>query len=180
MTDDRRTEKKNAKKITGASPLKMKTKTLALAAVLALALTACGEAAKAPDTAVSAPPAPAVGTEAPAPERTAAGTLLLGGRETAVYLDVSDTEIAFWDSASGGRVLLSAKYPQPLAGADAALESCDYTDLDGDGNSELTAEFVFPDGGTASLTWFYAGGALIYNEEFSRLPGETGAQGDEG
>ena len=75
--------------------------------------------------------------------------------------------------ASGGELLAVAKYPKTLAGAADALKSCDYTDLDEDGNSDLTAEFSFADGRTASLVWFFADGGLIYNEEFSCLPGEA-------
>ena len=48
--------------------------------------------------------------------------------------------------AAGGALLGTAKYPQALPGAEAALQSCDWTDLDEDGNSELTAEFSFSDG----------------------------------
>lgn len=120
---------------------------------------------------------PPVTAEAPAPERTVTGTMLLDGKETAVYLDVSDTEILFWDSASGGTLLAVARYPETLAGAADALESCDYTDLDADGSSEVAAEFSFADGSTASLVWFYTDGGLVYNEEFSRLPGESAASG---
>ena len=43
----------------------------------------------------------------------------------------------------------------------------------------LIAEFAFADGSTASLVWFWADGGLVYNEEFSRLPGEPAA-GDGG
>ena len=103
--------------------------------------------------------------------------MLLDGKETAVYLEVSDTEINFWDSASGGKLLAVAKYPETFAGAANALKSCDYTDLDEDGNSDLTAKFTFAGGSTASLVWFYADGGLVYNEEFSRLPGEATAAG---
>lgn len=98
---------------------------------------------------------------------------LLDGKEMAVYLEVSDTEIYFWDSASGGKLLAVAKYPETLAGATEALKNCDYTDIDEDGNSDLTAGFIFTDGSTTSLVWFYADGGLIYNEEFSRLPGDA-------
>lgn len=47
-----------------------------------------------------------------------------------------------------------------------------------DSPRELTAEFAFADGSTASLVWFYADGGLVYNGEFSRLPGETSAVGE--
>ena len=74
------------------------------------------------------------------------GTLLRDSKEETAYLEVSDTEIELWDTAADGALLGTAKYPQALSGAEAALQSCDWTDLDEDGNSELTAEFSFSDG----------------------------------
>ena len=112
-------------------------------------------------------------TPSPVPERTASYTILLGGKDTTVYPEVSDEEITLWDSASSGQLLAVAKYAQPLSGAAEAQLSCDFTDLDEDGNSDLTASFTFRDGSTASLVWFYADGGFVYNEEFSMLPGEA-------
>ena len=157
--------------------MKYRAFALLLAAVMALSLAACGGEGITKTTDSLQQEAPASGAEGtlPAPERTVTGTMLLDGKETTVYLEVSDTEIYFWDSASGGTLLAVAKYPETMAGAADALKSCDYTDLDGDGNSDLTAEFTFSDGSAASLVWFYADGGLIYNEEFSRLPGEPTA-----
>ena len=65
-----------------------------------------------------------------------------------------------------------------MQGAQDALQSCDFTDLDGDGSSELTAIFLFPDGTNASLVWFYTDGGFVYNPEFSILPGEPSAAGE--
>ena len=62
------------------------------------------------------------------------------------------------------------------SGAADALESCDLTDLDGDGNSDLSASFRFG-ADSAQLLWFYADGGFAYNEEFSWLPGETPPSG---
>ena len=39
----------------------------------------------------------------------------------------------------------------------------------------LIAEFSFADGSTASLLWFYSDGGLVYNAEFSLLPGDAPA-----
>ena len=157
----------------------MKKNTLIFTAVLtlALSLTACGGEVitKTTDSPNQQGQVAASDNGTPVLERTATGAMLLDGKETTVYLEVSDTEINFWDSASGGKLLAVAKYPETLAGAADALKSCDYTDLDEDGNSDLTAEFTFTDGSTASLVWFYADGGLIYNEEFSRLPGDATA-----
>ena len=112
------------------------------------------------------------------PERTLSCLMTLGGSETTVYLDVDDGDILLWDSASGGNMVAAAKFPQQLPGAKQALLGCDFTDLDGDGNSELTASFGFEDGTFASLVWFYVDAGYVYNEEFSVLPGEAGAKGE--
>ena len=157
--------------------MKYKSFILLLTAVMVLSLTACGGEGitKTTDSLDQQGQTSTSDGEAPGLERPVTGTMLLDGEETTVYPEVSDTEINFWDSASGGKLLAVAKYPETLAGAAEALKSCDYTDLDEDGNSDLTAEFVFTDGSTASLVWFYADGGLIYNEEFSRLPGDATA-----
>lgn len=104
--------------------------------------------------------------------RPCAGTMLLHGEPAEVFAAVSDEEICLWDAASGGQLLAVARFPYALSGAKDALISCDFTDLDSDGNSELSAAFSFADGSTASLLWFYTDGSLVYNEEFSILPGE--------
>ena len=151
------------------------------ALVMAAGLTACGKTAAGPET---VPPAPAQSTEAAqsapaesgAAGRTRMETVLLDGQETTAYLDVTDEDIQFWDSPSGGTLLAAARYPKALPGAADALESCDLTDLDGDGNSDLSVSFRFGTNG-AQLLWFYADGGFAYNEEFSWLPGETPPSG---
>ena len=158
---------------------------LAATITLVCILTACTKVSVArtstsvttADVQPSATPAPiqAEPTAAPAPERTITYSFLLGGKDTTVYLEVSDVEITLWDSASGGQLLAVEKYSQPLSGAAEALQDCDFTDLDEDGNSDLTASFTFQDGSTASLVWFYTDGSLVYNEEFSVLPGDAPA-----
>ena len=160
--------------------MKKKLLTLGAALTLLLALTACsGETVTQPmDSLKQTPQEAETSKETDTPERTISGTMLLGGTETSVYLEVSDTEISFWDNASGGQLLAVAKYPQALPSAADALKGCDYTDLDEDGNSDLTASFAFADGTTASLMWFYADGGFVYNEEFSLLPGDMSAAGN--
>lgn len=148
---------------------------LALVAIAAFGLSACGNTATSPASAsvVNNLPAQTESTASSEPVRSISYTMLLSGEETTVYLDVSDEEIMLWDSSSGGKMLAVAKYAQLLPGAAEGLQNCDFTDLDADGNSELTANFVFSDGTGANLTWFYANGGFVYNEEFSVLPGES-------
>lgn len=107
--------------------------------------------------------------------RSDVGTLPLRGEEKEAFAAVTEEEICLWDAAGGGQLLAVARFPLTLPGAKDALKSCDFTDLDEDGSSELTAEFAFADGSAASLVWFYADGGLVYNEEFSRLLGEATA-----
>ena len=105
------------------------------------------------------------------------GSMLLNGEQADAFAAVTDEEICLWNAASGGQLLAVARFPYALSGAKDALVSCDFTDLDGDGNSDLTADFSFSDSSTAILLWFYTDGSLVYNEEFPRLPGEQSAAG---
>lgn len=163
------------------------------ALVMAAGLTACGrsagpgpapetvlpasaQSAEAAQSAQSGGAAQSAPAESGAAERTRTETVLLDGQETTAYLNVTDEDIQFWDSPSGGTLLAAARYPKALPGAADALESCDLTDLDGDGNSDLSASFRFG-ADSAQLLWFYADGGFAYNEEFSWLPGETPPSG---
>lgn len=161
----------------------MKEKGLLIGAalMLSLTLTACGgeTVTQTVDSLNQAPQETEIAEEATRPERTVSGTMLRNGAETAVYLEISDMEIDFWDSASGGQLLAVARSPETITDATNALAGCDYTDLDEDGNSDLTANFTFADGSTASLVWFYTDGGFVYNEEFSMLPGDVPASGNE-
>lgn len=170
--------------------MKKQHKQLLIAAGLAaalLALSACAAPAVPAATAPAAETPSAVETPAeqpqtetpPVPERTVSYVMLLNGRETTVYPDVSESGIVLWDSASGGQIVAVARYAQPMPGAADAVLDCDFTDLDADGSSELSANFTFADGTSANLLWFYADGGFIYNEEFSILPGDAPA-GNEG
>lgn len=161
--------------------MKKKVLLIGVSLVLVLALTACGGEAvtQTVDFLNQAPQETQIVEESTQPERTISGTMLRNGAETAVYLEISDTEIDFWDSASDGQLLVVARYPETITDATITLTDCDYTDLDEDGNSDLTANFAFTDGSTASLVWFYADGGFVYNEEFSLLPGDVPVIGNE-
>ena len=145
-----------------------------------LGLSACGRSASPPAPAASAGTVAGSGAQAPTesaevstPERAISCTILLSGKETEAFLDVSNGTIAFWDQASAGNLLAEAAYPEEIPAAAEALDSWDLTDLDGDGNSDLAVWFRFEDGTSASLLWFFTDGGFVYNEEFSQLPGNA-------
>ena len=148
---------------------------LAVLLLLALAAAACGVGTVTRSTDSLAQSAQASSGET----RGVTGTMLRDGTEIPVYLAVSDTEIAFWDSPSGGEVLAVARYPEPMPGAAAALTDCDHQDLDGDGCSDFGAAFTFPDGSTANLLWLSVDGEFVYQEEFSQLPGDLPPSGED-
>ena len=112
---------------------------LAVLLLLALAAAACGGGTVTRSTDSLAQSAQASSGET----RGVTGTMLRDGTEIPVYLAVSDTEIAFWDSPSGGDVLAVARYPEPMPGAAAALTDCDHQDLDGDGCLTLELRFRY-------------------------------------
>lgn len=143
-----------------------------MAAAAVLAMSACGQVPAAGQG--EAPPqAPGENTESQTPERTLSETVLLSGKETQVFLEIGGGKIGLWDQPAGGEMLAEAAYPQEIPNAAEAWDGCDFTDLDGDGNSDLTADFQLEDGTSASLVWFFSDGGYVYNEEFSQLPGEA-------
>lgn len=66
-------------------------------------------------------PEPETPEQPAAPARELSYSMLLGGSEQTVYLDVSDEEILLWDNASGGQLIAVAKYAQAMQGAQDAL-----------------------------------------------------------
>lgn len=153
----------------------MKNKCLAAAVLVAavLSMPACGQTAG-PDDAqpVSQEPQTIAAPEASAPEYTLSGTMLLDGNEIPVFLTASENGIDFRTGGSGENRIAVAWYPDGLTTAEKTMTSCDFTDLDGDGNSDPTAFFTLGDGSTASVVWFFSDGEFVYNDEFSRFPGD--------
>ena len=150
-----------------------KTSVFALTTAMIFSLTACDGNINKSASEETDLPVQSVATASTAKERTVTYPILLDGTETTAYLEIGDEEITLWDSAADGQIIAVAKYAQPMSDAAEALQNCDFTDLDEDGNSDLTASFSFTDGTTANLTWFYVNGGFVYNEEFSVLPGDA-------
>ena len=90
--------------------------------------------------------------------------------------NVADLELVVEQGPGVGRFGLVAEGDLALFGIESDDVDVDLVaDLDGDGTSDLTAEFSFADGSTVSLLWFYSDGGLVYNAEFSLLPGNVPA-----
>ena len=157
----------------------MKPTILITTLAAALLLTACGQPTKPPadvPAASAAPVQPADWREETAV--SARSVLTLEGVPTEVCVCVEDGGILLYRDAPEQELLARADYPVTLEDAAGAFQSCDLTDLDGDGNSDLAAEFAFPDGTDAGFLWFRTAEGYVFNPEFSRLPGETGPRGE--
>lgn len=101
-------------------------------------------------------------------------TALFGGEPVPVVGCVENDRILLYRDAAEQELLAQADYPIPLENAAEELTTCEFEDLDGDGNSELTLTFDLPDGKRASFLWFWVDGqGYTLNEEFSQLPGDS-------
>ena len=118
-----------------------------MAAAAMLAMSACGQV-PAVEQGGSPPQVPEENAESQMPERTLSETVLLSGKETQVFLEIGDGKIVLWDQPAGGEMLAEAAYPQEIPNAAEVWDGCDFTDLDGDGNSDLTADLE------ARRAWF--------------------------
>ncbi len=78
--------------------------------------------------------------------------------------------------AVDGSLLVSAQLPEEVG---TQMNLCSLDDLNGDGYSDVNADFMSEDGGKASILWMSDGENLYYNEEFSILPGQVGPRGEE-
>ena len=110
---------------------------------------------------------------------TARESVLTDGSAQAMCLCVDDEAIRFYPDSPEKKLHAEARYPAVMAGAAQAQVDFDLTDLDADGNSDLTAFFRFADGGDAMLTWLWdKQEGFLFNEEFSSLPGSNGNRGE--
>lgn len=101
-------------------------------------------------------------------------TALFGGEQVPIVGCVENDRIRLYRDAAEQELLAQADYPIPLENAAEKLTTCEFEDLDGDGNSELTLAFDFPEGERASFLWFWVDGqGYTLNEEFSQLPGDS-------
>lgn len=110
---------------------------------------------------------------------TARASVLTNGNTQPMCLCVDSEAIRFYPDSAQQQLYGEARYPAVMADAPDATTEFDLTDLDADGNSDLTALFRFADGSDAMLTWLWDTDAgFLFNEEFSRLPGTSGNRGD--
>lgn len=172
----------------------MKRTILILTLAMVLALSACGalDQTGAGQDAESQKPAEsleAANTDTPplppaeaAPSQTdwrdgseisARGTMTFRGEPVDVCVCAEDTEALIYRDDPVQELLARAGYPILLENAAGSFHTCDFEDIDQDGSSDLTMDFVLPDGTRALFLWFWVDReGYVLNEEFTQLPGE--------
>ena len=150
----------------------MKKFALLLFVSLCLALTGCA-AKQAP---VVTPVPTAVPTPAPVSDWRAGLEKMpfsVNGKEQDVFLIVEDKGVAFYADGADKRVVAFCAFPS-MEGERGAYVNCDLMDYNEDGMTDPTVNFEH-----ACLMWLSEGGDLIFNPEFSTLPGNAGGKGEE-
>lgn len=72
------------------------------------------------------------------------------------------------------KLLVQGDYPMCLENATEYFDTCDFEDIDQDGNSDLTVSFAFSESSQAMFLWFWVDGqGYVLNEEFPQFPGEV-------
>lgn len=147
---------------------------LLLAAVLCAGLTACTVSDNNSDT-------PVIGTDWRVTGIVhGRGTVTRGGEDTVVLVCVHASDADFYYDTEEQVLFDSVDYPIALDGdAREMFQSIDFTDLNGDGNSDVAMRFN--DGGNELLmVWFWdtENERFAYQPEESQLGGNDDGRGD--
>jgi len=95
------------------------------------------------------------------------------GQETDAYLAIEDKGVAFYADETEQRQIAFCEYPV-FDGELGAYKSCDCMDYNEDVLTDPTINFE-----NACFMWLSENGQLIFNPEFSTIPGDAGARGDD-
>lgn len=100
----------------------------------------------------------------------ATGTIEQDGVAVDVRVYVNEDGFAFcYDEADGRELFETAPFPYALTDAEEDLTGVSFDDLDGDGNSDITATFHHSGGDDRTEVWLWDTGelAFVYSEEGS-------------
>lgn len=107
-----------------------------------------------------------------------AGTLTADGTDTDVLLCVHEDSAALYLDEEEQILYAQVDYPVTIADPWDTLQSADFADRDGDGDSDLALLFDGAEGQTL-LVWYWDGaaGEFVYQPEESALPGTSDPAG---
>ena len=94
-----------------------------------------------------------------------AGSVTHGGKTSDVLVCVFTDEIDLYLDDETQTLYAAASYPETIDDAREAYAGCSLDDRNGDGESDLQAEFVRSDGEKRTLTWYWeAEKGFVYQE----------------
>ena len=105
---------------------------------------------------------------------SACGIMVIEGEPIDVCVCVEDEQILFYCDEPMQELLVQGDYPIRLENATEYFDTCDFKDIDQDGNSDLSVSFAFSDSSQVMFLWFRVDGqGCVLNEESSQFPGEV-------
>ena len=108
------------------------------------------------------------------------GTFVLNGESTDVLVSVNETNVSFYYDGEEQVLFNFVDYPITLASNPREVfQSVDFTDLNGDVNSDVTMKFN-EGGNEITIVWFWdaASGYFMYQPDQSQLGGYDDGRGD--
>lgn len=110
----------------------------------------------------------------------AEGTIIRDGESTFVLVSVNETDASFYYDSDEPELFDSVDYPITFTGSPReAFQSIDFTDLNGDGNSDVTMKFN-ENGNEITIVWYWdwESGHYMFQPDQSQLGGYDDGRGD--
>ena len=99
------------------------------------------------------------------------GTITRDGTDTDVCVCVHETDAAFYYDEEEQVYYDGVEYPMLLPNAESAYQEIDFSDLNGDGQSDVCMTFHYDeDNSTVVMVWFwYEDDGFVFQEDFSQV-----------
>ena len=143
----------------------MKHLTKWLAVLLCVSLAACGAANTESDTAGSDWRTTGIVRDS--------GELTQNGETQTVLLCVHENDAVLYKDSEEQTAVCSVEYPMAVPDSWDAYQSVDFSDRDGDGNSDICLTFLLGDGDTMIMVWLWDGERYVFSADESSVLGQS-------
>ncbi len=143
----------------------MKHLTKWLAVLLCVSLAACGAVNTESDTAGSDWRTTGIVRDS--------GELIQNGEMQTVLLCVHENGAVLYKDSEVQTAVCSVEYPMAVPDSWNAYPSADFSDRDGDGNSDICLTFLLSDGDTMIMVWLWDGESYVFSADESSVLGQS-------
>lgn len=143
----------------------MKHLTKWLAVLLCVSLAACGAVNTESDTAGSDWRTTGIVRDS--------GELTQNGETQTVLLCVHENDAVLYKDSEEQTAVCSVEYPMAVPDSWDAYQSVDFSDRDGDGNSDICLTFLLGDGDTMIMVWLWDGESYVFSADESSVLGQS-------